>query len=220
MKDENIGIRQDGTHFPYLTDVEKACVNILQDRGQGRKTAISAEMLAHEIYGAGRDTIEQAKRDVRRLINHLIINHNIPIICMAGIGGGYWLPANKEEVEEFYTSFHKRAMTGLIKAARGKKAAFVDIMEQLTLWFDEPEGQKALEKVKLSLEADPVPVWVRLVTRYLARLQEDPEKYATEIRKIQQAYGDIFVPRETVRQLKVKTREFQDLLGRIEQMGG
>jgi len=106
-------------------------------------------------------------------------------------------------------------MTGLVKASRGKKSAFVDIATQLVLGFDSPETKEAVERLQLTPDSDSVPAWVSMVTQFLDRLSGNPEKYAAEIRHIQQQYGDIFVPAEKVRMLREKTAEFQQLLREI-----
>jgi len=207
-------------HQATLTDLEKKCVDTLEARGRGIDCAYPARDLAYRLNldvdeSGDLQTEDYAKRNLRELINHLIISHNIPIICRAGPGGGYFLPDSEAEVEEFYRSFHRRAMTGLVKASRGKKAAFVDIVGQLSFAFDSAEGAAAIERLSLTPDADPVPAWVQLVTRFLDKISAEPDRYAAEIRRIQGAYGDIFVPLETVRELKSKTAELQDLLARI-----
>ena len=220
MDMSELGIQKDGTHRLELTDLESRCMRVLKGRGKGLAAAISAEELTWALgldfddYGAA-GAPEDGKRKVRKLVNHLIISHSKPIICRAGKGGGYFLAGSPGEVEEFHTTFHKRSMTGLIKASRGKKAAFVEIVGQLSLSFDDPETRVAIEALQLTPDADPTPAWVDLTTRFLDRISNDPEKYSAQIRAIQEKYGDIFVPRETVRELKAKTSEFQQLLSRI-----
>jgi len=206
MQEIDIGIN-DGVHNPELTPLERDCLSALEESGTGNKAALSAKALAADIG--------EEPRDLRSLINHLIITHGIPIVCKAGTGGGYFLPASEAEISEFYQTFHRRAMTGLDKASRGKKGAFVEIVSQLSLGFDEPGNREAIDKLRLCPEDDPVPAWVQVVTRFLDRMADSPEKYAAEIRRIQSAYGDIFVPREKVRLLKEKTAEFQRLLREI-----
>jgi hypothetical protein len=236
MREADIGIRTNGTHDEALTALEGACIDMLQGRGAGVKSAISAENLTvglgldYEdagIRGADGeeldpDEIERKKLDIgkrktRALINHLIISHEIPIICKAGPQGGYFLAGSPTEVEEFYRTFHRRAMTALLKASRGKKASFVSIMTQLSFGFETEDNKKeAVERMRFIPDGDKTPAWVQMVTTFLGRLAEDPQKYAHEIRKIQTTYGDIFVPRETISLLRTKTAEFQELLSKIE----
>jgi hypothetical protein len=106
-------------------------------------------------------------------------------------------------------------MTGLLKASRGKRASFVDLMAQLTFGFDEPVSHEPIERLNFTPDGSSVPAFVQLVTKYLDRISADPQKYAAEIKSLQNTYGDIFVPREKVRMLKEKTAEFQSLLREI-----
>lgn len=212
MRDEDLGIIN-GRHTPDLTAVEQRCLNILLIQGKGPDAVISQQRLAELVFGRGDD----CRRELRTLINHLIITHGISIMCRAGKGGGHYLPGSENDVNDFFRAFHKRSMTGLIKASRGKKASFVEIVTQLSLGFDDAENRAVLERLNLAPDDDPVPAWVQVVTTFLDRIAGDPRRYATEIRKIQQTYGDIFVPREKVRLLKEKTAEFQKLLREIAQ---
>lgn len=219
MTNADLGINDLGHHDPTMTSIEQNCLNTLQERGYGKPSVISADDLAWTMgYGShDRICMEANKRDLRALVNHLIISHGLPIICQAGKGGGYYLAGNPSEVEANYQAFHRRAMTGLLKASRGRKGAYVDILCQLTLGFDDPEQQAAIEKLRLTPDADPVPAWAQLVTKFLDRIAADPAGNAEVIRRIQKEYGEIFVGRQTVQRLKEKTAEFQALLTEIEQ---
>ena len=212
MTNADLGIDKNGVHSMELTDMEARCVDILQGRGCGRRAAIAAADLGWRILEDGG---ERGKRAVRRLINHLIMTHALPVMCEAGGGGGYYLAGDPEETERFKQTFRRRAMTGLVKASRGSKAAYVDMMYQYTLGFDDPETQRTIEHLRLLPEEDAAPAWVQLVTKLLDRISSNPQVYAAEIRRIQAAYGDIFVPREKVSMLKAKTAEFQKLLSEI-----
>lgn len=211
MTNADLGIDKNGVHSTALTGIESQCLDILHKRGCGRAAAISALDLAWELTLWG----DRGKRGLRTLINHLIMTHAFPIMCEAGGGGGYFLAGDTAETERFKVTFRRRAMTGLVKASRGSKAAYVDMMYQYTLGFDDPETQAAIEHMRFLPEEDSTPAWVQLVTKLLDRFSSDPKTYAAEIRRIQKAYGDIFVPREKVTLLKEKTAEFQQLLSEI-----
>lgn len=213
MTYSELGInKKTGTHQAELTALELACISVLLKRGCGKTAAISAADLADRLF---RDGGEVGKRNLRALINHLIMTHSEPIMCEAGPGGGYYNPGVTAETERFKTTFHKRSMTGLVKASRGSKAAYVDIMYQYTLGFDDPETQAAVEHMRFLPEEDPTPAWFQLATKLLDRFSSDPVAYAAELRTLQEKYGDIFVPREKVAMLKAKTAEFQKLLSEI-----
>ena len=205
MKEEDLGITKNG-HVRQMTALENHCLECLADR-VGAEQRISQHALALRVG--------VSKRDLRRLLNHLIISHEIPIMCRAGNGGGHYFPASEGEVAQFYEEFHKRAMTGLMKASRGKKSAFVELVAQLSFGFDGQEAKEAIEALKLTPDSDPVPAFVGVVTRCLDRISAEPQRYAAEIRKLQQTYGDIFVPRDKLRMLREKASEFQWLLQEI-----
>ena len=211
MTNTDLGIDKDGRHHLELTLMERSCFGAIEGRGLGRAAAISAGHLSCSLglYG------ETGKRKLRHLINHLIMSHKLPIMCEAGTGGGHYLPGCADEVARFKKAYHRRSMTGLVKMSRGSKAAYVDMMMQYTLGFDDPETQAVMERLSMAPDEDPVPVWVQLATRLLDRFSSDPVRYAEEIRKLQITYGDIFVPREKVSMLKQKTAEFQKLLSEI-----
>ena len=211
MRESDLGIDKRGVHSPELSGTESVCLRILQERGCGKIAAIPAIDLANRLFLNG----EIGKRNLRTLINHLIITHSKPIVCEAGVGGGYYLPGDTAEVERFNRTFHSRSMTGLLKASRGRKAAYADMMYQYSLGFDDPKTQAVIERLRLIPDEDSTPVWVKLITKFLDRISSDPVVYSAEIRRLQEAYGDIFLPREKVTLLKQKTAEFQKLLSEI-----
>jgi hypothetical protein len=156
------------------------------------------------------------ERELRRVINRLIIKHGIPIMCEAGPGGGYYLPAFDTEVEDNHARFRQRAMTGLMKATRSRRSAYADAVIQLTFGFDGPEGDSVRERLGLPKRSDTSPpAWVQVVTKLLDRVKGDPERYADQIRAIQDQYGDIFVPRYKVRELKEELGKVQKMLGEL-----
>jgi hypothetical protein len=192
-----------------------------EGRPLGYAGRLSSNDLAQAIYSIYWDManpvereelhrFENCKRRVRAVVNSLIIAHGISIMCRAGIGGGYYLPATKEEVEENSRSFHRRAMTGLIKESRGRKAAYADAMVQLTLGFEgEAEGYRELTGGPAE---DGPPAWVTVVTGLLEQVKGDPVKYAAEIRRLQEQFGDIFVRRDRVEKLKELSGELSRVL--------
>jgi hypothetical protein len=189
----------------------------------GHAGRLSSNALAQIIYptiwesetpnwNEERTRIESCKRQVRETINSLIITHGISICCMAGNGGGYWLPASKEDVEGNYRAFHRRAMTGLVKAARGRKAAYADAMVQLSLGFEgEAKMHRDIADVPGPGEDGP-PAWVAVVTGLLQQVKGDPAKYAAEIKRIQEEFGDIFVRRDQVAKIKQLSSELSRVL--------
>ena len=213
--------------YKELEDDERAVLRRLLQAGYaqngtslGRVAALTADELANEVTGVdycGADPDkyhESAKRRLRSVINHLIIRHGIPIMCEAGKGGGYYLPGDESEVEQNHARFHRRAMTGLMKASRARKSAYADAVIQLAMGYDAPEGHEIRQRLgaPISRAASP-PAWVQVVTRLLDHLKGNPEAYATQIAHIQERYGDIFVPRHKVRELRELSGRLQRVLG-------
>jgi len=183
---------------------------------------ISADELAREV--AWHATIsnnpdtqkERAKRHLRKVINRLIIVHGIPIMCQSGPGGGYYLPAFDQEVEENYARFHRRAMTGLMKASRARRAAYADAVIQLAMGFDGPEGEEIRQRIGAPrIDRLQPPAWVQVVTKLLDQMKGNPEAYATQIATLQERYGDIFVPRHKVAELRGELAKVQRMIDEI-----
>lgn len=213
-----------------LDDDERLILAALMNAGYdvdghalGRQGRLSSGALAQVIYTTIWETespnwneeksrIESCKRRVRDAVNGLIITHGISICCQAGTGGGYYLPANEADVESNHRAFHRRAMTGLVKAARGRKAAYADAMVQLTLGFEtEAETYRGASSGAQSGEDGP-PAWVTVVTGLLQQVKGDPAKYASDIKRIQDEFGDIFVRRDQVARIKQLSSELSRVL--------
>ena len=188
----------------------------------GRAGKLSSEQLAMELYSRRWEThspswteekarIESCKRLVRRSVNSLVIRHGISIMCEPGTGGGYFLPATPMDVESNHHRFHRRAMTGLVKAARSRKSAYADAVVQLSIGFEE-EIARLNEGFAQPGDDEGPPAWVEVVTRLLDRVKGDPDKYSAEIRKIQDQYGDIFVRRDQVAKIKELSNELNRVL--------
>jgi len=210
ITDEDLGIFK-GRHSRRLTELEARLAGVLEDLCQGRDNAMSAADLAGAVFGAAHD---QAKRNLRELVNHLITMHSHPICSMPGTGGGYWLPLSADEEEAVYQARKKRAMTGLVKMSRGRKAAYVESVVQMTLWFDDP-SEADLDRLRIKKDNDPAPAWLKLVTHYLDQIRRHPDRYSAELEKLQQKYSPIFVPRSTVLELRQKAEDLGRLLKKI-----
>lgn len=211
-----LGIDKSGIHSRDLTELEADAVRILNDKAKGIGSALSALQLACALFDGA--SIEQDKRNVRHLVNHLIVSHRIPICSMSGKDGGYFFPITKDEETLVYNARKKRAITGLVKMSQGRKNALVDSAEQLVLFMDNPDNQKAIERLQLVPDEGPLPAWVQLVTRLLDKLSRDPKRYAIEICELQRQFGDMFVPRETMKQLRTAAKTINTLLDDVGRM--
>lgn len=107
-----------------LDDSEVAIMRVL-DNHKGKGSAIPADRLANRVDVTG--------RRLRQIINHLILEHLVPIASRAGVGGGYFLVETDRERHEFYWAFRHRGLTGLSKAARVQKQSLLETSLQLTL---------------------------------------------------------------------------------------
>jgi len=159
--------------------------------GVGLPNAISAKSLA--LAATDGD-----QRWLRKIVNHLIWYRKILILSKAGPGGGYYLPANEEEVEEFYRAFYRRGMCGLVKGSMGRKLAFADAITQLGFAWE--EDREILEQRRLAGD-DPaarggLTAWGQATARFLERVTKDPERYQTELEYFRAHFGIMLVPRE------------------------
>lgn len=243
MKLEDLGINtKTGHHDRTLTQVENRFLGILWVDHVGPENRIAAAELALRFYaalydlecpagelapriahmeasGAGRKQLDQLKRQVRQLQNHLITEHrNIPLLSKAGVEGGYWIAETREEAEQFYGSFRRRGLTGLVKAARGKQSAMVDMVQQLTFEFEDlvdRTGRKIPSGPSVEPRPDGMPMAIEVVDSFLAKMLENPEKFSEGLKKIGQKYGSVLLPAGTVARVKAEAARLQDLISQL-----
>jgi hypothetical protein len=231
MKLSDLGFSKTGHHDKTLTVVESAFLSILWVDHVGHKNRISADALAacfdeklsgkeippDEREALGRywrqvapNALDAAKRIVRTLQNHLLVKHDhIAVLSAAGTEGGYWIAESDTETHEFYDTFRKRGMTGLVKASRGKKAALIDMMQQLSFEFED-----LVDKTfdgPIARRVGP-PAAIDVVDAFLSKMTANPEQFADGLRKIGAKYGSVLLPKEHVKQLAAKAAELQHLV--------
>jgi len=230
MKLEDLGIdSKTGHHNRTLTVAENRFLGILWVDHVGEENKISADELAlqyHSVMNAleydslrkrllykgfqGSKWLALRKRTVRHLHNHLLTMHdNISILSKAGVGGGYWIAENKQEAADFYETFRKRGMTGLVKASRGKKAALVDMMEQVTFEFEDLAVDIGVID-RADISGDPAAIAV--VDSFLGRMLEDPEKFSSGLKKLSKKYGSVLLDKTEVAAMKAKAFELSRLV--------
>ncbi len=221
MRHEDLGIDSRTGHHRKnpLALAESRYLGILWENHVGASRAISADHLA-ERFGrlAGmRGGLEQWKRDIRLMQNHLLVDHNIPILSRSGHNGGYWIAESEAEARAFYDTFRRRGMTGLVKASRGRQAALVDMVQQLSFEFDELTDLTPPGLVRpQDRPAAEMPTPVEVVDAFLGRMLRNPEKFADGLRKIGKKYGGVLLPRERIAELKVQAARFQELVGGLD----
>ena len=239
MKLEDFGINpKTRIHDRNLTFMENRFLGILWIDHVGAENKISADALAVKFEYAmkGREIkpenlsivilgmqknypvmINRRKRDVRYLQNHLLFDHkNVPLLSKAGTGGGYWIAESKEETEEFFHGFRKRGLTGLVKASRGKKAAMVDMMQQLTFEFEDMVDLTGGRLTAKGKAGDDLPMAIEVVDSFLSRMLQDPERFSDGLKKIGQKYGSVLLPKAQVKAMQTKAAELQELVASLQ----
>jgi len=221
MKREDYGFGpKTGRHSQRLTRAEEAFLGILWIDHVGKKNRISANNLATRfaaVLGCGPpppedldDYVDGWKRGVRRMQNHLLFMHdNIPIYSKAGAGGGYWIAESKEEGERFNNTFRKRAMTGIRKAARGKKAVMVEMVRQLSFEFDGFKDETDLPAFARGAHR-PTPIVV--VDALFEKMAMDPERFSDDLQRLGRKYGSILLPRARMNQIGSAVKNLQALV--------
>lgn len=220
-----------GRHSQSLTETENRFLAILWTNHADKNNKISATELAVRFdcamhgfepdpkslpgmikHALNRKEVELKKRMVRRIQLHLLRMHdNIPVLSKAGIGGGYWIESDEEEAKAFYDSFRKRGLTGLIKAARGKKSVLVDMVKQLSFEFEDLvdlSNESALRARKPAGSSAPVAV----VDAFLEKMLKDPERFSDDLEKIGRKFGSVLLPKARVSEMQKKAAELQELV--------
>jgi len=223
MKSEDMGFNPEHTqHDPDLTNTEDTLLLILQKDhvGAGRKIGATElalyfheETMGERVSHKDFDLMKEAwKREVRYMINHLVIDHDQPILSKAGNDGGYWIAENEDEVEEFYETFRRRAMTGLTKAARGRKAVLAETINQLALEFDDLQAERPAY-VRPHLDAGSTPL--TLVVSLIDKMTREPEKFGKDIAILRQKFGKVFLDKQMFMEIQATSKHLQELVGRI-----
>lgn len=238
MKASDFGYDRDWIHDARLTREESIFLGILWLDHVGKENAVSAETLAiifaqrrDDIYTAGlgsqaerrelrrltrimksteghRKQLDQWKRDVRRMHNHLLDEHDhVPVLSRAGFGGGYWIAENPGEHHAFYESFRKRALTGMRKASRGKKSVLAGMVTQLSFDFD-LEDKTEIQPVR---PGSDVSMPVQIVDQFLGRMLASPEKFSDDLQRISKKFGNVLFSKTQARAMKDKIRELNEL---------
>ncbi len=222
-----------GLHSRILTDFESKFLGILWTDHFGADEKISAIELAVRFDCAlkgfepdskilpvmvrkaqKRQNFEIQKREVRRIQLHLLKKHdNIPVLSKAGNGGGYWIAGEESEAAAFYETFKRRGMTGLIKASRGKKAALVDMMEQVTFEFEDMAADVGMPD-NAGVSGDPAAIAV--VDSFLGRMLESPDRFSAGLKKLSNKYGSILLGKAEVAEMKIKAAELSIM---VESLG-
>jgi len=213
MKYEDMGYYdlKTGMHSKQLTPAESRFIGILWVDHEGEENAMPAKDLAAAFLP--NESLGFAMREVRYMHNHILMEHrHVPLLSKAGTRGGYWIAENKEEAEKFYDAFRKRGMTGVVKASRGKQAAVVEMVEQLSFQFEELVDKTAGVRAKNFSPVLSAPTPVEVVDAFLERMLQNPEKFADGLRKIGLKYGSVLLPRGQIAAMQAKAAELSALV--------
>jgi hypothetical protein len=237
MKLEDMGYDpKTKSHNPKLTVAENRFLGLLWVDHTGADNKISAEnlavMYAYALEGktlsdervAGvvhamklsesmTRVLGQQKRNVRQMQSHLLMKHeNVGVLSKAGNDHGYWIAENDAEIEQFFASFRKRGMHGIVKASRASKVRFARIMEQLTFEFDtlSDYDRGAAEPE----EKAPAPYVV--VDALLEKMMSNPEDFSEELRKLGKKFGSVLMPKQQYAEIKSHTQRLQELIAEME----
>lgn len=209
-------------HDKRLTRAEGLFVGILWVDHVGRDNAIPADDLANEfalamgVYPSSRSEIEEWKRDVRRMQNHILRKHDhIPVLSMSGRGGGYFIAATDQEAERFYRAFRQRGMTGLVKATAGKKESMVEAVEQLAFQFEDMVDRTMPSSFEMKTARGTIAP--EIVDSLLEKMSLDPEKFAIDLRKIREKFfsGAVLLEKERLAAMRAKTAELQAMINTL-----
>ena len=241
MKLEDLGINsRTGYHNRTLTHAENCFLGLLWIDHVGEDNKISADKLAiafkvaltdgggetippgHMIemlkdyrqYAAG--YLSLLKRDVRRMQNHLLMQHDhISVLSKSGNGGGYWVADSEEEAEKFYDSFRQRGLTGLVKASRGKKSVMVEMMTQLSFEFEDIIDKSDIRLPTSDFQRSGASTAMAVVDAFLEKMLSNPEKYTEDLKKIGQKFGSVLLPKKQVAAMQHKAAELQEILSEL-----
>jgi hypothetical protein len=162
-------------------------------------------------------TLEALKRIVRSMSSHLLIKHeNTGVLSQAGIGGGYWIAENEKEIDQFFSSFRKRGMHGIVKASRASKVRFARIMEQLTFEFDSLVDLGEKEGIGKEERGKSAPAPYVVVDALLEKMMSNPEQFSKELRKLGKKFGSVLMPKKQYAEIKSHTTRLQELLVEME----
>jgi len=223
MNKRDLGVDQKtGKHSTILTREESAFLGVIWTDHVGHSNRISGRQLAMKLAEAlgewpkkhehFEQFVQRWMRTVRQLQNHLLTEHNnIPIFSQAGKAGGYWIGEGDDEGACFYDTFRRRGLTGLLKGARGKQAVVVEMVQQLSLEFDDLQDETGEAIVTMRGRSTAVEV----VDALVKKMMEDPERFSGDLQKLRVKLGAVLMPKEKARQIMETATKLKDLVGEL-----
>jgi len=194
-------------------DLAITYANALDGREIDRKELMRLKVLMNSTDGHRRQ-LDRWKRNVRHMQSHLQMTHeNLPILSRSGHKGGYWIAENDAEIDQYFGSFRKRGMHGIVKASRASKTRFANIMQQLTFEFEDLVD-KAGDVPAVIDSRSPAPYVV--VDALLEKMMKNPEQFSEELRKLGAKFGSVLLPKAQYAQIKSHTQRLQELIAGME----
>jgi hypothetical protein len=165
---------------------------------KGRPNAIPMKRLA--------ELLEVDDREVRTIVNNLIIRHGKPVMSYPGFRGGYFIVESPEEYEDACRAMRRRALAGLAKVRAWQGSTLAEETKQMVLEFDEDAGADT-RSAQEEPGQDAVPVGYQVVTNLIDHMAGDPEKYAVQLDSLRKRLGPLFISRRLLEEMLAKTRE-------------
>ncbi|MFQ5646268.1 MAG: hypothetical protein ACE5GM_05005 [bacterium] len=149
-----------------LDSTERKLIGLLSSR-QGEIKAVSMKKLAAEL--------KMSSRLLRGYINHLIMEHRIPIMCSTRRkASGYYWCNSQAELKSFNETFKKRAVTSLLKAASMNRQTVVEVAGDLLLEYLKKNTRETDNALK-------IPGLDKVVYRFLNIMNQQPQLYKNEL---------------------------------------
>ena len=188
--------------------------------------AWSGRKVGRDDKGKPTEDVATLSRSMRHAINELIDVHYIPV--MSSSGHGYWIVADKAELEMVRHEFMSRGIKSLQKAARLSKISLVDTVHQLALDLQD-EGSDLHKHIKtgkqktvemqnigdliLSPEAK-----MAVITQHLQELFDSPQDYADQIHALQRQFGPRLLPRKVADAMSKEVHDLVASASRLQTM--
>ena len=182
-----------------LTRLESAALRILQQHN-GYENAISGPALAKKL--------KVNCRKVREIINHLIIDHLLPVASSTHPHhAGYFLVATPAEAKQFYLAFRKRGITGLMKAARMEKTTLLEMSLQLSFdqYQDDEEGQK-------------IPGAGEAAAKLLKLFLKNKKLYSKEIAALGDQAAPLLIDREKIKKINAAAKRQEEAAKELREL--
>ncbi len=205
-------------HLSELTELEAWTLDCIRVWGERPgEPSIPAQALA--------DYLGLRRRDLRRIINHLIDRryHGLPVYMLPGVAGGYFLAETEATRERARTAIAAQLLRARTSAAKARDlgATAQELAQgvvQLTLDLGESVRGQVLAGLGVGQRR---PASHTEVVRTLRRYARDPRAFSRQIAELREQFGGLFVRREDLARVlrKHQERMIEDALGELSDRG-